>query len=146
MQWQLIIIIKGKWNQHINIKKVCLKVSCFFLCSIAFIEAQESLREEKREGGCGWQKVKYVFLTRLNRLISFNHSSGDLSFHIWNLNSEMCNYAFSALQTKAEMTGLTTFRHGEAPGGFRKFFFSLARNVRSVVCCRRSRAWGYCRH
>lgn len=37
----------------------------------------------------------------------------------------MCNYAFSALQTKAEMTGLTTFRLGEAPGGFRKFFFFL---------------------
>lgn len=34
----------------------------------------------------------------------------------------MYNYTFSALQTKAEMTGSTTFHLGEAPGGFRKLF------------------------
>lgn len=37
-----------------------------FLRSVASVEAQESPREEKREGGCGLQEVKYVLLRRLN--------------------------------------------------------------------------------
>lgn len=78
--------------------------------------------EEKGEGGCGQQEMKYLFFRRLNWLISFNHSSEDLSFHIWKLNSEMCNYAFPSFKTKAEMTDFTTFhmleKHCEDSGRF----------------------------
>lgn len=46
--------------------KFVRKLVAFFLCSFSSVEAQESPGEEKREGGCGGQEVKYVFLRRLN--------------------------------------------------------------------------------
>lgn len=79
---------------------------------------------------------------RLNWWISFNHSSEDLSFHIWKLNSEMCKYAFSSFETEVEMTGFTTFhmleKHHEDSGSF----FPLAGSIRSVVDWRHN---CYCR-
>lgn len=58
----------------------------------------------------------------------------------------MCNYAFSSFETKAEMTGFTTFhmveKHREDSGSF----FPLAGSIRSVVHRRHHCAWSYCRH